>query len=332
MERRIVIFDRQSRFVKGLADYLNKKYTDYFETMAFDDAEKLLGFLERNTCRICFVSRSGLDAYQTEKIIQSEIPIVYISNDKRQEGIYQFQSVEKIAKDIIEQYIERFSDADLSSGNKKRDKKHRWIGFYSPCRCYLQSSIALAMGQILGEGKNVLYINFEAFSGLSYILQKEFNQDLADLIFYLKEDETKMQLRMQSMLHQVGKLYYLPPVSSFLDLQDVSSENWKQFFTYITEQVDMDVIILDLSELVNGFVDMLSVCDEIYTCYDENDVSYGKLQQYKHFLACMQKQDILDKTKEYRIPQIQNIPKQANMFVSGSLKNIVKAIMEDKQE
>lgn len=323
MGHRIAIFDRQSRFVKRLADYFNEKYMELFEVMAFDDAEKFLRYITENTCHLCFVSRSGLNAYQTEQILDMEIPIVYISDDKKQDGIYQYQSVSKIATEMLDKCLEFYPELTGSS-EKKKQKESKWIGFYSPCRSLLQSSIALTMGQLLGEEKKVLYINFEAFAGFQGILQRESEQDLSDFIFYLKEDEAKMKLRLQTMLSQIGNLYYLPPISSFLDLQDMTQSDWNQFFEIISQQIDMDVVILDLSELVKGLPDVLSACEEIYTCYDENEIAKEKLKQYKRFIVHIQRQDILDKTAEYEIMQMQRECNPLNLFLSGALKQVVQ--------
>lgn len=327
----IALYEKESRFVRSLSEHLNERYGAYFTVYAFDDGERLLQFAGENRCSLVLAGKGDLDAFQTEKLVGCTEQLCYFVCDHTEEGIYLYQSMDAIGREIFEIYIENFASKSVDGSGVKRRRAMKVIGFYSPVRSILQSPIALTMGQLLAREQKVLYLNFEPYSGFEYLMQKHFTHDLSDLLFYLQEDTAKFQYRLKSITQQVGKLHYIPPVFAYPDLEDVDAGLWQKLIHAILAQPEYDLLILDLTEQIPGLFHLLMLCDEIYTCHEENELARAKLQQYEGMLAYLQKQEITQKTKTFRLPVFQDLPGQAALFTHGEMAQFVEKMMAGKE-
>ena len=328
----IAVYERENRFVKSLSEYLNERYGSYFTVYAFDDAGRLLQFVQENKCSLCLAGKGSLDGFQTEKLLGLVGKLLYFVQSREEEGIYLYQSMEVIGREIFEIFTEEFSQESGAGENLKRHRQMKVIGFYSPVRSILQSSLALTMGELLAKEQKVLYLNFEPYSGFEFLMQKHFTHDLSDLLFYLKEDTSKFRCRLKSIAEQVGNLYYIPPVFAYPDLEDVDAGLWQKLIQAILTQTEYDLLILDLTEQISGLFHLLLLCDEIYTCHEENELAGAKMQQYEEMLSYLQKQEILQKTRTFRIPSFQNVPRQASLFTHGEMAEFVGKMLSEKEE
>lgn len=261
MNQLLAICDRETILVKTLSAYLKDRF--HFPVMAFDDADRFLAFeKEREEEDICLIGEDFLDAFQTEQLLTKVRRPLYLTEAKNSSGIYKYQSIHEMAKAILKLCEE---EALLPvKGTAATETK--LIAFYSPAHHMLQSSIALTMGQILAKNKKVLYLNFEPYSGFEYIMQKKFVYDMMDILYFLQEDAEKFRCRLESMVEMTGNLYYLPPVFSYPDMEEIDEKTWQAFLRKIIRETDYEVIILDLTEQVRGLFSLLELCDEIYSC------------------------------------------------------------------
>ena len=309
MNQLLAICDRETILVKTLSAYLKDRF--HFPIMAFDDADRFLAFeKEREEEDICLIGEDFLDAFQTEQLLTKVRRPLYLTEAKNSSGIYKYQSIHEMAKAILKLCEE---EALLPvKGTAATETK--LIAFYSPAHHMLQSSIALTMGQILAKNKKVLYLNFEPYSG------------------FLQEDAEKFRCRLESMVEMTGNLYYLPPVFSYPDMEEIDEKTWQAFLRKIIRETDYEVIILDLTEQVRGLFSLLELCDEIYSCIPKDGLAMAKMEQYKKLLSHIKKEDLLSKTKECKIPVFKEFSYQAALYTHTELADYVQKLMEKEEE
>lgn len=327
MNQLLTICDRETILVKTLSAYLKDRF--HFPIMAFDDADRFLAFeKEREEEDICLIGEDFLDAFQTEQLLTKVRRLLYLTEAKNGSGIYKYQSIHEMAKAILKLCEE---EALLPvKGTAATETK--LIAFYSPAHHMLQSSIALTMGQILAKNKKVLYLNFEPYSGFEYIMQKKFVYDMMDILYFLQEDAEKFRCRLESMVEMTGNLYYLPPVFSYPDMEEIDEKTWQAFLRKIIRETDYEVIILDLTEQVRGLFSLLELCDEIYSCIPKDGLAMAKMEQYKKLLSHIKKEDLLSKTKECKIPVFKEFTYQAALYTHTELADYVQKLMEKEEE
>lgn len=328
MKRKILaVCDSETEYTNRMQEFLCTREELPFEVYAFTDTEKLEDSSKKENIEILLISESDY----CDKIKELPIQNIYILNESGQtedenvEQVGKYQSSEKILGQVLEFYSRR---RDLPRKIKKGIPANV-IGVYSPVGRCLQTSFSLAMGQILAKKHKVLYLNFESFSGLGQMLQHDTQTDLGDLLYYYNNTRERFRYRLESSLQTINGLYFIPPATSFLDMQSISEETWLELLAAIEDEGMFEYIILDLADCVQGLLELLRSCSMIYTILKEDNMAAAKLHQYEEYLEDMEYQDILDKTKKRKIPYLRQIAPRLEQITYGELGEYVKGVLRE---
>lgn len=82
---------------------------------------------------------------------------------------------------------------------------------------------ALALAQILGREKSVLYLNMEEYSGFEELFEKEYPYTLSDLLYFVRQEQAGITVKMNSMIQSMGSMDFIPPVQS---PEDIRGTRW----------------------------------------------------------------------------------------------------------
>lgn len=331
MKRKILaLCDSEEEYTSRMQEFLCTREELPFEIYAFTDTEKLETSSKKEEIEILLISESDY----SEKIKELPIGNIYLLNESGQvendniEQINKYQSSEKILGQVLDFYSKR---RDLPRKIKTKFPVNV-IGVYSPVGRCLQTSFSLAMGQILAKKHKVLYLNFESFSGLGQILQHDMETDLTDLLYYYTNTKERFRYRLESSLQTLNGLYFVPPATSFLDLQSISAETWLELLTAIEEEGMFEYIVLDLSDCIQGLLELLRRCDIVYTILKEDNIAAAKIHQYEEFLEDMEYGDILDKTKKQKMPYIRQIAPRLEQITYGELGEYVRQVLREDMQ
>lgn len=326
----IAICDKEKVFVQILAECLRRKYKTDLEIASFDSVEKLIAVSGEKHIGLCLLGEGLADSFQVQILAERCEYLIFLCCKRRKDGIFKYQSVERVIGDLLtlcaEKEIPFLKERTLSG----RRKDVKIMAFYAPARHLLQSTIALTMGQMLAREKKVLYLNLEPYSGFEYLLQKSYEHDLMDILFFLKEDREKFRLRMEGMLERIGSLEYIPPVFCYPDMEEIESSLWHKLLARIVDEMDYEVILVDLTEHTRGLLSLLDLCDEIFTCLPGDGLSLARADQYERMLTHMKKDYLLERTRKSVVPVFHDIPPSAAMFTHGELISYIKKLRATK--
>ncbi len=324
----LAICDKEEEYVCRFQEYLNRKKAFPFQVQVFTRVDELYLFNKKNKIDILIISES----VYAEEIHSMNINHVVILAE---EGILskdelfilqKYQSSEKIIHEIL-YYYARLNESSIEINRKLKNIK--LVGIYTPVGRCLQTSFALLLGQFLAKKKNVLYLNFEAFSGFGKFMKREYVSDLIDLMYFMNNMQDKFILKFNDMIQTINGMDYVPPPFSFLDLSSVTGDKWIQFLDNIIRESNYEYIILDLSDNVQGLLQILQKCEVIYTITKEDGMAMAKVDQYEKLLRTMQYEDIIDKTKHFNFPALKNIPYEVEQLPFSELAKYVKAIIKE---
>ncbi len=238
--------------------------------------------------------------------------------------IWKYQSGEKIRRQLMEHCAAETTPAPGKGGSKKTEL----VAVFSPVCRSIQTSFSLLMGQFLAKNGSVLYLNFEPFSGLSQLLKNPGDRDLTDLIYYMEGGKERLVYKLESMVSNVNGLDYISPAFSFVDLGEVQEESWLMLIRTLKEMGSYDHVILDLSEMVHGLLNVLRECDRIYTLADREGLELARMEQYEELMRSLDYGDILERAKRCEIPRFKKLPSGLEELPYSDLAAFVRKVME----
>lgn len=324
----MAICDKEEEYVYRFQEYLNRKKAFPFQVQVFTRVDQLYLFGEKNKIDILIISEN----IYTEKIQHMEVNHIVVLTETgifpKEElfTIQKYQSSEKIIHEIL-YYYGQLNESGKQVSKQLKDTK--LIGIYTPVGRCLQTSFALLLGQFLAKKKNVLYLNFEAFSGFGKFMKREYVSDLIDMMYLMNNLQDKFTLKFNDMIQTINGMDYIPPAFSFMDLSSVTGDKWIEFLNNIIGENNYDYIILDLSDNVQGLLPILQKCEVIYTITKEDGMAMAKIDQYEKLLKTMEYQDIIEKTKHFNFPAFKNIPYEVEQLPFSELAKYVKAIIKE---
>ncbi len=356
MKQKIMaVCDLEESYAFRMADYITDRAALPFRLHLYTRTEPLLRSLERGEIYVLLISESALEeldappsvphlfilqehtADETTDAVPTGIKDATAARarskkkDKAQNDvsgicISKYQSPEN----IVRQMTEYMAEADDWSGSAIQTDAHcKMIGIYSPVRRCLQTSFALTLGQLLATEHKVLYLNFETYSGFGQLLQREFQADLLDMVYYFECAKEKFALRLPSLVQNINGLDYVPPGQMSLDLQGISGEKWLELLQTLAQCSAYEYLILDLTDSMNGLFTLLANCHKIYTITKEDGFAMAKMKQYEEILQLNDMDNIAGRTVKCKFPFFDKLPGDISLMTHGDLATYVKRIIQE---
>lgn len=325
----MAICDSQAAYTNRLVALFQEKKELPFEIYGFTKEENLQEFCEEKKIALLLISEPEYREELQEKGIE-QILVLQEGTGNLPEGVAtvnKFQPAGMLYRDIMRVYGEGDRVVPFP---KNRRKRMQLIGVYSPLHCCMQTTFALAAGEILAKKKKTLYLNFECFSGFETLLGRRFDGNLTDALYYYECAGERLSYKLESIVQKVGELYFIPPAASYEDFRGVKEEEWISIITGIAQAGGYEAVVLDLTEQVRGVYGLLSGCDRIYTLLKEDRMAKAKLAQYELMLEREDYGEIREKTKMCRVPFLKNLPMDLSVLGRGEFAEYVeKQLRED---
>ena len=327
-KKRMVIYDHDKVYAANLMEYLEGMEDFPYAISAFSQREILLEFAKTTTVSLLLASETSYQEIRNE-IETEQVMILNESGEltwKDLQNIRKFQSADRIVQEIMHYYVEETAvlpDKLTLRGTAKL------IGLYSPVRRCSQTTLGLTLGQILAEDNKTLYLNFESLSGFPYLMGYDGGRDLTDLLYLLEKAPKRFPLQLRASIRKLENLDYVPPMNAMHQLLLVRPEQWVRLVSAVIKEGDYDVVILDLSEGMQGLFEILRMCSHIYTVVKEDRYAKAKIAQYEQLLALCEYEDILKKTVKRRVPFIKELTEDFLFHPGGELACYVKKMLKE---
>ncbi|XME01896.1 hypothetical protein QYZ88_014555 [Lachnospiraceae bacterium C1.1] len=297
----LAICDKDEEYVTRLMNFILERKTMPLEVHSFTEIEYLKNFIKENSVDILLISEDELDE-EIEAIAKHELMVLSenggITDKNGHRSISKYQSLENIMREVMDHYSEKSSPVlrlDKSSATE-------FIGFYSPVHRCGTTSLALSMGQALAEEKKVLYLNLEEYSGFHQLLGENYMMNLSDLLFYIGQKKTNFPCKLAGMVQTIGKLDFIPPVISPLDIKNVDTMTWQGFFKELTD-CGYDSVIIDFGSWAEESMNVFRACGRLFVPMLDDEFSRAKIEQFEAILRILDSEDLLEKMEKVIIPK-----------------------------
>lgn len=298
---KIWIADSEVSYAEAFQEYVNLKKSHLFQVRTCTEKEKLEKAFAQKEIEILLITAEW---YQICKDWIRQECVIFLSEGSlpaelsMYSAVYKYQSVENILREILYFYTERDIEEEYVTGVQRENSV---IGVFSPVTIVEKNKFALALGQILAEEQNVLYLNLEECSGLSGLLGGN-HWSLADLIYYLRESKKPFLYRLNSIVQKLDRMDYIPPCESYIDFRQITVEEWRKLIHLIRTQGMYDTVVLDLGMMTGHELEVLRQCDGIYVPVCRNIISQAKISQWERHLQILDGMDVLEKLQKLELP------------------------------
>lgn len=261
----VALYDTQG-YMRALAEYFGKK-NFLLESRLFTKAESLNEFLKEKQPDVLLlgedVDRSSLRYLDRagHLVILSEVNCV-------SEGmgeyplIFKYQSADTILKEIFA--IMEGKENYHSAIGKSVCGPTEVLGIY-----HLYGA-PLAVHQICQERgelpEKCLFVNMELFDGgrNGSRAAGEDSRGLSEMIFYLKQKNEKLALKLRQLVQQREGIDHLDPAADFRDLYSLSREDVDRLLTVLANETGYERVIFDIGFLTDTALYLLYCCDCVY--------------------------------------------------------------------
>ena len=320
-EKIIAICDSDLSYAGRLVEYLRQEAAFPCEIRQYTGADKLLQDPESRSASLIVIAQSQY----TEAVAQAQFENLLLLNESDE----WLEEPENISKSITNIVLSIRSKCAVGDEPVVASMRHGSpmirIGVYTPVTRCLQTMFTMTLGQILARRHRVLYMNFEAFSGLEKMLSREFRGNVSDLIYYNECAREKLAGQLELMTEEVGGLHFLPPMKSFIELQSIRKDQWSSLLRTIEKVTEYEYLLMDLTEHTDGLFDLLRTCDRVYTIVRDDSFSRARYFQYEDLLRRMNYEDVRMRTEHWKFPVFRELPSGLEDLTRGELAAYIRS-------
>ena len=293
-EKILVICDKEARYAKGLGDNLSERNEFAFKVYTFTEKEHILNFMETHKIDVLLIDEAF--TWEERNCFQAEHHFVLTKEsckdlDENEVEIFKFQCADAILAEVLETYL-RKSNVTILKKFKKQSKKI--LAVYSPIHRVGKTTFEMALSKELGKEKKTLYLNLEGYSSL-----REEEKNLGDLMYYLGQEQEDLGARLSMLTRKRESVEYIAPMPMITDLKETTVNEWKHLLQRILEESVYENLVLDLDECVDGFFEILQLCDWVYMPVLEEEISHRKVCGFEETVRRLRKEEILRKTTRF---------------------------------
>ena len=310
--------DSEGSYAVNFMDYVSRRRTAPFEVHAFTNLDRLEDYLKKRRAEVLLISEKDLDDRVPELVIPNVIILTErpvseygasgltefgrrhmteetgdgpgaSSNSKypgsRENGarwrkIYKYQAVSVLMRLVMDICLEADSEAIFDEDGIVFKKGMRTIGVFSPIGRTMKTSFAAALGQCLARRRPTLFMSLDACTGFSTLMHTEYDRNLSDAIYYIRQGETHVSEKILPMIREIGQMSYLPPFSRAQELYSVTAEEWSTLIAHIRQESGFEALVLDLGEIPLIHPSLLEECDRIYMPVRSDPQARSKLSEF----------------------------------------------------
>ncbi len=292
MERfRLVIADRDRRFLKAINNYFISQKLNSFELISISDYERLNQQLQtiEGSLDLLLINKELL--LPELNVSKAAIVIELLEEQEAEEelprkGIYKYQPGDRLVNQILQLLYEAKPGRNLLI--TKKEEASLILLFYSPSGGIGLTSACIAAARATAQlGGKVLYLNFEAIPSHALLLKPNDTLNASKLYYAIKKRSSNIMLKLEAnvLADTDSGLHYLAPADSLLELEELTVEDLQLLLSSLKESRLYDYIFIDSSPQFNIKTKFLMVeCDTMVLMSEASTIGSLKLSMLEREL------------------------------------------------
>ncbi len=305
MESILAIFDKSTLYSMRLSEYLREHLQLSFSIQTFTEKEEFLAFLESEEASLLVASSSACSGL--EEMIRERCGSVIILEEEDFKGpsgwdegdgffhMSKYLPAGKILEKILSVCME-CSDGFSDLGIRHMENDCKVIGLYTPLSGSGQTTLAVQMAEQLSRTNKTIFISFESFSALTRTFDDEAGQDISDMMYYADCERDKFCIYLEKIKVRKNGVDYIAPAKTAMQIKEMGYEKVREFIALLSKEAGYEYVVLDLKDYPEGFFQILSMCDVLYTINRNNSADQYRMGKYNKVLCENGYEEVLSKT------------------------------------
>lgn len=331
MKKILAVLTTEKCYAQRLCDYCNRKKSLLLTAVPFDSIEDCALFAAKHDIAILLadsklmtgtadgVTRTVSDI-RAARVIGLDEGISF-ARAFAEAGATGPVSVNKYqpAESLIREVLAGCGGQDIYYDTESLSRPVRVIGVYSPVSRCGKSSFAITLGRLKARKQKTLYISFEEFSSLGLLSGERYEFGLSDVVYHMKRGSLTSQ-RLYSMIHNIGGLEYIPPMSSIDDSGAVSSDDYVKLINEILKNSLYEILVIDMDRYAQSAAEILEICDTIYMPVFDDAINRMKADSFTAYLRTSDRGEVADRVIRISPPALDaELTQQGSAYLDGLL-------------
>lgn len=247
IDREILICDPEEEYVRRLAEALLLKKEVTAGVRICSSPEMVQELLKIGLIKVLLISEDvpyekRKQIFTGKRIILTRQHCVDLGEEETE--LRKYQPVDGLMTGILKGLQEeKFPGSCADNGNG------RILGVYSPVHRIGKTTFSLKLGKALAQSEDVLYLNLETYAGMGGYFRDQDAPDLANVLYYAKQERDDIGIRIASMVKRMGDLDYIPPMKVPSIIRPSNLKGFSLLDSVKLEYV-IDVVKHDLQEIL----------------------------------------------------------------------------------
>ncbi len=283
MKHILIIYDRERGYASKVAEYVNTKDSFPFEARYFCEVSQLSLYQDRKNADIILAEEEVCEELG-EYIMKDRLLLLTSNRPDRNDSsgrIYKYQSMDCIIKEILMYASSRQDLCNLVT----RKQQMKMIGLFSPLGRSGMTTLGLALGEMLSKNHRTIYVDMTAYSNIDHMTGQEATMDLSDLMYAINNDSKDISALVGGASTSLFGLDILPSMKRHSDLICIGLHEWKQFLKQLENGTDYEYILLDLSEAIQGLMNIIGMCDRLIVTVPDDPSTDTELERFRSELS-----------------------------------------------
>ncbi|WP_192929611.1 AAA family ATPase [Alkaliphilus serpentinus] len=294
----LVLADNDEGYVEAFTNFLLNNYQHQFNVSFFTSRDHLNKFLENEIASIdiLLISVDMLSNTASKREIGTIAVLSEIKSQKTYKNyktIFKYQSGEILVSEVLNILSEGEDDKLFIRGNSST----KITGVYSPIGGGGKTTIAVGLSSLYAkEGKKTLYLNLEDIPSTSGYFDCSTQQNMSNLIYYLKEKDKNLSLKIHNIkaIDATTGIEYIAPCDNLQEMEELLPQDVEYLLSELKISNFFDEIIIDMSSrFCHRNCKLLKLSDEILYITNQSPVFNSKLETLNNLMMIDELQEIL---------------------------------------
>jgi hypothetical protein len=173
--------------------------------------------------------------------------------------VFKYQSGSAIFREIMEMIGK---EGEVSAASLTEAAHTEFLGIYRPYGDPIPLQRVFSVKG--GEEKKSLLINMELLSGLETGKEENRERGMSEIVFYLKEKNEKLAVKMAALIRNWEGIDCLYPVQDYRDLYSLNRDDMDRLLSVLANETEYERVVFDVGFLSDSALYLLYCCDRIY--------------------------------------------------------------------